>query len=100
MNLFDRVMCDSDEFFFFAAIVSWLQIYIIGLPIPRPGMGGASPPAFGLLIVSSTDRIKHVASAAACNAFNLMIDGSQTHASKLSEMCSLPMSTPYHEFPR
>lgn len=74
--------------------------YIMGRPIPRPGIiGGASPPAFGLLIVSSTDRIRHVASPAACNAFILITDGSQTHASKLSAICSFVISTPNHVLP-
>lgn len=39
------------------------------------------------------------ASAAAVSAFTLIMDGSQTHASKLSAICSLEISTPYHELP-
>lgn len=76
-----------------------IAVYIIGRPMPRPGICGASPPAFGLFTVSSTERIKHVASPAACNAFNLIMDGSHTHASKLSAMCSLLISTPYQTLP-
>jgi hypothetical protein len=53
----------------------------------------------GLLIVSSTDRIKLAASQAAVKALILMIEGSQTHAMKLSVMCSLLMSTPYQMLP-
>lgn len=81
-------------------------VYIIGRPIPRPIPPGI-PPAwgisladFGLLMVSSTDKIKHVASQAAVNALILMTDGSQTQALKLSAMCSLLISTPYQMFPR
>lgn len=72
----------------------------MGLPIPRPipmpppAMGGS--PALGLFIVSSTDRIMQAASAAADSALILIIEGSQTHCSKLSEISSLVISTPYH----
>jgi hypothetical protein len=77
----------------------------MGLPMPRPIPPGIPPACgmsfadFGLLMVSSTDRIKLAASHAAVNALILMIDGSQTQASKLSAMCSLLMSTPYQMFP-
>lgn len=80
-----------------------IQNYI-GLPIPRPmpPIPAGIPPAcgisfadFGLLIVSSTDKIKLAASQAAVNALIFMMDGSHTHASKLSVMCSLLISTPY-----
>jgi hypothetical protein len=77
------------------------MIYI-GRPIPRPGIPpacGISFADFGLLIVSSTDNIKLAASQAAVNALILIIDGSQTQASKLSVMCSLFMSTPYQMLP-
>lgn len=80
-------------------VVVVLIFYIIGLPMPRP-ICGASPPALGLVIVSSTDKIEHVASPAACKAFNLITDGSHTQASKLSAICSLVISTPNHEFPK
>lgn len=77
--------------------------YIIGLPIPRPigpAIGAcASPPALGLLIVSSTDKIIQVASQAADNALILITDGSQTQASKLSATVSLLMSTPNQLLP-
>uniref|UniRef100_A0A1B0BA67 Uncharacterized protein n=1 Tax=Glossina palpalis gambiensis TaxID=67801 RepID=A0A1B0BA67_9MUSC len=72
--------------------------FYIGLPIPRP-IGppalGASP-AFGPLMVSSTDSIMQAASAAAVKALILIMDGSQTHSRKLSEISSFVMSTPYH----
>lgn len=74
--------------------------YIIGLPMPRPGIIGASPPARGLLIVSSTDKIMQVASPAACKAFSLITAGSHTQASKLSAICSLLISTPNHALPK
>lgn len=75
-------------------------VFYMGLPIPRPipmpppAMGGS--PALGLFIVSSTDRIMQAASAAADSALILIIEGSQTHCSKLSEISSLVISTPYH----
>lgn len=77
-------------------------IYIIGRPIPRPGIPpacGMSLADLGLLIVSSTERIRLAASQAAVKALILIIEGSQTQASKLSAMCSLLMSTPYQMFP-
>lgn len=83
---------DFNELFVFL-----LNIYM-GRPMPRPGACG-SPPDFGLLMVSSTDKIMQVASQAACKALILMTDGSQTQASKLSAMVSLPMSTPYQQLP-
>jgi hypothetical protein len=58
-----------------------------------------SAAAFGLLMVSSTDKIMQHASHAATRAFTLIRDGSQTHASKLSAMCSFVMSTPYQQLP-
>lgn len=77
-----------------------MGFYIIGRPMPRPiGACCGSPPACGLLMVSSTDKIIQAASHAACNALILMIDGSHTQASKLSATFSLFMSTPNHTFP-
>lgn len=77
----------------------------MGLPMPRP-MPPGIPPAcgisladLGLLMVSSTDKMSDAASQAAVNALILIMDGSQTHASKLSAMCSLLMSTPYQHWP-
>src|SRR5690349_12768324 len=55
---------------------------------------------FGLLMVSSTERIKQAASQAAVKALILMTEGSQTQAAKLSAMCSALMSTPYQMFPK
>ena len=55
--------------------------------------------AFGFLTVSSTDRIKQHASDAAVIALILTIAGSQTNASKLSEISSLLTSTPYQRPP-
>lgn len=67
-------------------------------PIPPgiPPACGISLADFGLLIVSSTDKIKLAASQAAVSALILMTEGSQTHASKLSAICSLLISTPHH----
>ena len=74
----------------------------MGLPLPLP-MGGIppppgapSPPALGFLMVSSTERIKHVASEAAVSALIFTIAGSHTQPSKLSEMSSFIMFTPNH----
>lgn len=78
----------------------------MGRPMPRPIPPGIPPACgisladFGLLMVSSTERIKHAASQAAVNALILMIDGSHTQASKLSAMCSLLISTPYQMLPK
>lgn len=47
-------------------------------------------------MVSSTDRMRQAASEAAVRALVRTMDGSQTHAAKLSAMSSLLMSTPYH----
>ena len=55
--------------------------------------------AFGFLTVSSTDRIKQHASDAAVIALIFTIAGSQTNASKLSEISSLLTSTPYQRPP-
>lgn len=74
----------------------------MGLPIPRPGMPpacGMSWADLGLLMVSSTDRMRQAASQAAVNALILMTDGSQTQSSKLSAMVSLLISTPYQHWP-
>lgn len=82
-----------------------LRFLYIGLPIPRPIPAGIPPACgisfadLGLRIVSSTDKIKLEASQAAVSALILMTAGSQTHASKLSAMCSLLMSTPYQILP-
>lgn len=66
------------------------------MPRPIGACGISPPPDLGLLMVSSTERIMQQASQAAVNALILITDGSQTNASKLSAMCSLRMSTPYH----
>lgn len=72
----------------------------MGLPMPRPGIWGASPPPLlGLLIVSSTERMRQAASQAAVKAFILTTAGSQTQLSQLSAMSSLLMSTPNQHFP-
>lgn len=71
--------------------------YYIGRPRPRPR--GISPPSaddLGFLTVSSTDNIRQAASDAAVSALILITAGSQTHASKLSAMSSLLISTPNH----
>ncbi len=69
----------------------------IGLPRPRPlgPPGGPPASALGFFIVSSTERIKQAASEAAVRALILMTAGSHTQASKLSEMSSFTMFTPY-----
>jgi len=51
------------------------------------------------LTVSSTERMRHAASQAAVIALILTTAGSHTHASKLSAMSSLLISTPYHRPP-
>lgn len=69
----------------------------IGRPRPRPaGIPSPSADDLGFLTVSSTDKMRHAASDAAVRALILMTAGSQTHASKLSAMSSLLMSTPNH----
>uniref|UniRef100_A0A1A9W6R4 Uncharacterized protein n=1 Tax=Glossina brevipalpis TaxID=37001 RepID=A0A1A9W6R4_9MUSC len=86
-------------------MVCWVNNVVehnMGLPTPRPigpPAAGASA-ALGLLIVSSTDNIMQAASAAAVKALILIIDGSQTHSRKLSEMSSFIISTPYHWQPK
>ena len=55
--------------------------------------------AFGFFTVSSTDKMRQQASDAAVIAFIFTIAGSQTKASKLSEMSSLLTSTPYQRPP-
>ena len=50
-------------------------------------------------MVSSTDIIRVAASMAPVMALVLTIEGSHTHASKLSAMSSCVMSTPYHFLP-
>ena len=73
----------------------------LGRPRPLPaGAGGPSPPDLGFFTVSSTDRIKQAASVAAVMALIFTMAGSQTHASKLSAMSSLFISTPYHMPPK
>ena len=85
-------------FFFFLFKANYF--FYMGLPMPRPGIWGASPPPlFGLLIVSSTERIRQAASQAAVRALILTTAGSQTQLSKLSAMSSLLMSTPYQHLP-
>ncbi len=60
----------------------------------------ASPcPDRGFFTVSSTDRMRHVASEAAVIALIFTTEGSKTHAAKLSAMSSLLMSTPYQVWP-
>lgn len=59
-----------------------------------PPGGGASIFAFGFFTVSSTDKMRQQASDAAVIALIFTIAGSQTNASKLSEISSLPTSTP------
>ena len=54
---------------------------------------------FGFLIVSSTDKIRHVASAAALNALILTREGSHTHFSRLSATSSFKISTPNQQCP-
>ena len=68
------------------------------LPLPIPGSagGGLLAPDLGFLIVSSTERIRAAASVAPVRALILTMAGSQTHASKLSAMSSLVISTPNH----
>ena len=69
-----------------------------GRGIP-PG-GGASTFDFGFLTVSSTERIKQQASEAAVIALTFTTAGSQTNASKLSEISSLFTSTPNQSPPK
>lgn len=68
----------------------------IGRPLPLPA--GAPPSAGlderGLVMVSSTDKMRHAASEAAVRALIFTIDGSHTQAAKLSVMSSELMSTP------
>ena len=64
-----------------------------------PPGGGPSPPDLGFLTVSSTDKMRQAASVAAVMALVFTTAGSHTHASKLSAMSSLLMSTPYHKPP-
>lgn len=73
----------------------------MGLPLPRPipGPPGASPPDLGFLMVSSTERMRHVASEAAVIALILTTAGSHTKPSKLSHMSSFIMLTPDHSAP-
>lgn len=73
----------------------------MGLPLPRPipGPPGASPPDLGFLMVSSTERMRHVASEAAVIALILTTAGSHTKPSKLSHMSSFIMLTPVHSPP-
>lgn len=66
-----------------------------GIP-PACGMSFAD---LGLLIVSSTERIRLAASHAAVKALILMTEGSQTQAAKLSAICSALISTPYQMLP-
>jgi len=51
----------------------------------------------GFLTVSSTDRIRQVASEAAVRALIFMTAGSHTQAAKLSAISSFKMSTPYQQ---
>lgn len=79
----------------------WRWDYIIGLPLPRPMPPlGAPPPcpwsALGFLIVSSTERMRQVASLAAVSALILTTEGSHTQPSKLSDISSVITFTPYH----
>ena len=76
----------------------WGVPYYRGRGIP-PG-GGASIFDLGFLTVSSTDRIKQQASEAAVIALIFTIAGSQTNASKLSEISSLFTSTPNQSPPK
>ena len=50
----------------------------------------------GFFTVSSTDKMRQAASDAAVSALIFITAGSHTHASKLSAMSSLLMSTPNH----
>ena len=59
-------------------------------------MPSVSADDFGFLTVSSTDKMRQAASDAAVSALIFITAGSQTHASKLSAMSSLFMSTPNH----
>lgn len=68
----------------------------MGLPLPRPGMGGPSWEDRGDFMVSSTERMRQAASEAAVRALILTSAGSHTQAMKLSAMSSFITSTPNH----
>ena len=68
------------------------------LPLPRPPPPSCS--AFGFLIVSSTERMRQAASLAAVMALILTTAGSHTHATMLSAISSVKMSTPYQVPPK
>ena len=75
----------------------------IGIPLPLPPCGGLML-AFALelslfVIVSSTDKIKLVASVALFKALILTKAGSHTNLEKLSPILSVSKSTPYHFSP-
>mmetsp|Transcript_21611 Transcript_21611/g.43146 ORF Transcript_21611/g.43146 Transcript_21611/m.43146 type:complete len:248 (-) Transcript_21611:1051-1794(-) len=71
-------------------------------PPPPPPMGGPPPPPapgcsdLGLRTVSSILRMTHAASPAAAREFTLLMLGSQTLLSNVSQMPPVSMSTPYH----